>query len=76
MTKSQPREEHQPSRVDKEHGGELVEAIAQEDLVSVNDASCKHEKLVRIQDELAANAFECSNPNCYEIFLYDKVKVS
>jgi hypothetical protein len=75
MTKPK-EEEQQPSRVDQEHGGELVEAIAPEDLVSVNDANCKHEMLSRIQDDLAANAFECTNPNCHEIFLYDKVGAS
>lgn len=59
-------------RVETAHGGELVEAIAPEDLVSVHDSSCKHEKLVHDPSETEFNAFICANPDCGEVMLYDK----
>lgn len=61
-----------PDRVTKTHGGRLVEAVAPEDLESFNDATCKHEKLVRDESETDFNAFLCANPQCSEVFLYDK----
>lgn len=60
------------SRVTKTHGGELVEAIAPEDLESFNDADCKHEKLIRDPSETDFNAFACANPKCNEVVLYNK----
>lgn len=78
MTKPKPNKKEEPakpqSRVDKSHGGELVEAIAPEDLESVNDANCKHVTLVRDPSETEFNAFMCSNPNCGVVVLYDKLK--
>lgn len=62
------------SRVDKVHGGEIVEAIAPGDLQSFNDADCKHKKLVKDDSETDFNAFLCANPLCSEVFLYDKSK--
>jgi hypothetical protein len=75
MTKKPAKEEtpdKPQSRVDKTHGGEIVEAIAPEDLVSVNDTDCKHENLVRDASETEFNAFMCANPNCGVVVLYDK----
>lgn len=78
MTKSkskaedQQRDQERPDRVSREHGGELVEAISEEDLVSVNDADCKHEQLIRDPTEVDFIAFTCSNPKCGEVVLYNK----
>ena len=66
------REQEAPGRMKQAHGGELVEAIAPEELVSVHDSECKHEKLVRDETETDFNAFLCANPNCSEVFLYDR----
>lgn len=60
------------SRVNKTHGGELVEAIAPEDLESFNDASCKHEKMVRDPSEKDFIAFMCANPDCNVVVLYNR----
>ena len=68
----QRREETQPNRVSKTHGGELVEAIAPEELESFNDADCQHERLVRDSSETEYNAFVCANPKCNEVVLFDK----
>lgn len=62
------------SRVNKTHGGVLVESIATEDLESVNDANCKHEKLVRDTSETQFIGFVCSNPDCSEVVLFNKDK--
>lgn len=73
MTKKPKDEEPKPlSRVDKTHGGELVETISPEDIVSVHDTNCKHEKLVRDVTETDFNAFMCSNLECGIVMLYDK----
>ena len=78
MTKSNSKEEDErrataaPDRVTKTHGGELVEAISPEDLVSFNDADCKHDKLVLDPTETDFKAFMCANPLCNEVMLYDK----
>jgi hypothetical protein len=74
MTKSNSREEDKeiPSRVDKVHGGEIVEAVSPDELESFNDADCKHEKLVRDESETDFKAFMCANPLCNEVMLYDK----
>ena len=66
------RAKENPGRVTSTHGGELVEAIAPEELVSVHDSACKHEKLVRDETETDFNAFMCANPDCGEVMLYDK----
>lgn len=75
MTKPQPQPEPDKpkSRVDEAHGGELLEAVAPEDLESFNDADCKHVLLVRDASETEFNAFMCSNPACNVVVLYDKV---
>jgi hypothetical protein len=66
------REAGAPSRVTKTHGGQTVESIAPEDLESLNDAECKHEKLVRDETETDYNAFVCANPKCSEVVLFSK----
>lgn len=68
------REAEQPSRVNKTHGGTVVESIAPEDLESFNDADCKHERFIRDPNEKTYNAFICANPDCHEVLLYAKVK--
>lgn len=69
------REQETPSAVTKKHGGVVVESIAPEDLESFNDAECKHEKKVQADDDDSGFiTYECANPDCNEIFLYDKVK--
>lgn len=67
------REETQPSRVTKTHGGITVESIAPEDLESFNDADCKHENFVRDESDKEFNSFVCANPNCNEVIVYAKV---
>lgn len=52
------------SRIDKEHGGEVVEAISPADLDSFNDADCTHEKWVPDPTEELGTAFTCANPAC------------
>jgi len=74
--KSKAEDKDKQSRVDKTHGGNIVESVSLKDLESFNDSACKHENLVRDSDELAHNTFACANLNCNEIFLYDKVEVS
>lgn len=61
-----------PNRVTKVHGGELVEAIAPEELVLVNEPECKHEQLVRDPTETDFNGFVCANPKCGVVVLFDK----
>lgn len=74
MTKKPNEEKPKPkSRVDETHGGELLEAVAPEDLESFNDANCKHVTLVRDASETEFNAFMCANPDCNIIVLYDKL---
>lgn len=58
------------SRLTKSHGGQLVEAVAPEELESMNDADCKHEKIVRDESETEFMAFICANPKCNEVFMY------
>jgi len=78
MTKSNSREEDArreeatPTRMSKTHGGELVESIAPEELESFNDATCKHEKLIKDPTETEFIAFVCANNNCNEVVLFDK----
>ena len=68
------REQAIPSRMAKTHGGTVVESIAAEDLESMNDADCKHEKLVRDPSETEFNAFVCANEKCSEVVLFSKDK--
>lgn len=79
MTKSSSKQEDErrepESVVAKKHGGVVVESIAPEDLESFNDADCKHKKTVLVEnpdDDFIT--YECANPRCNEIFLYDKGK--
>lgn len=70
------KDEGKKSRLDKVHGGEVVESIAPEDLVSFNDADCKHKNLIREDSDggfdESMNTFICSNPNCNEVFVLPK----
>ena len=66
------RDERAKNRVDSVHGGELVEAVAPEELELMNDPDCKHEKLVRDETETEFNAFVCANPKCGIIAIFDK----
>lgn len=68
----QARSEERPDRVTRTHGGELVEAIAPEEVEPMNDPDCKHKTLVRDPSETEFNAFICSNPKCARIVLYDR----
>ena len=78
MTKSQSKEEDDrrskfsKGRMETEHGGETVEAIALTDLESFNDADCKHDNLVRDPSETEWNAFICANMKCNEIAIFEK----
>jgi len=80
MAKSQSREEDArrsegvQTRMQKAHGGELVEAVAQEELESFNDADCKHENLIRDPSETEFNAFICANIKCNEVIIFEKQK--
>lgn len=66
------RAETTKGRVDSTHGGQVVEAIAPEDLELMNDPDCKHELLVRDPSETEFNAFVCANPDCGIVAIYDK----
>lgn len=57
-------EEMGASRMNKTHGGELVEAISVEDLVLMNDPNCTHDVMVRDPSETIGIAFVCKNPKC------------
>lgn len=66
------REQATPSRMSKTHGGLPVESIAPEDLEPMNDAECKHERLIRDETETEWNAFACANEKCNEVVLFNK----
>ena len=66
------RAEASQGRVEKIHGGKLVESVAAEELELMNDPECKHEKLIRDPSETEFNAFICANPNCGTIVIFDK----
>lgn len=66
------RNEERPDKVTRDHGGELVEAIAPEELELMNQPECKHTTLVRDASETEFNAFICANPNCGVVVLFDK----
>jgi len=61
-----------PSRVSQEHGGDLVEAISPEQITQVNDPNCKHERAVRDFTEKDFIAFQCANPKCGLVVLFNK----
>ena len=67
------REQATPSRMSKAHGGSTVESIAPEELEPMNDADCKHEKLIRDETETEFNAFVCANEKCNEVVLFKKI---
>lgn len=60
------------SRLEKEHGGELLEAVSADELVSVNNPDCKHEKLIRDESETEFTAFTCASEDCNEVFIFAK----
>lgn len=61
-------------RVERKHGGDNVEEITLASLVSVNDVSCKHEKLIPDPTETLGDAYLCANPDCAQVFIYDTLK--
>ena len=65
-------EERGGSRVNSVHGGKMVEAIAPEELIQVNDDKCTHELMVRDESETDFNAFKCANDKCGIVALYPK----
>lgn len=73
LQEDQRREEATPSRMSKAHGGVAVESVAPEDLESMNDAECKHERLLRDETETEFNAFVCANEKCNEVVLFKKI---
>jgi len=78
MTRSNSKSEDEardavaPNRVNKTHGGEVVESIAPEDVELMNEPDCKHESLIRDETETDFNAFICANPKCGNVVLFDK----
>jgi hypothetical protein len=74
-SKSEDKSREQESRVNKTHGGNVVESVSKDDLTSFNDATCKHKVVVPDDDPLATNTYVCENPDCNEVFLFDEVKV-
>lgn len=60
------------SRVDDQHGGELVEEIRSENIVLMNDPNCTHERMLRDETETDFLAFQCANPKCGIVKLIDK----
>jgi hypothetical protein len=66
------RNEERPDKVSRTHGGEVVEAIAPEELESMNEPECKHERLIRDVSEDDFNAFICANPKCGIVVLFNK----
>jgi hypothetical protein len=78
MTRSKSRAEDDdklkgaPDKVTAKHGGKVVEAISEDELISVHDSECKHKNLVRDPSETEFNAFMCANPNCAVVVLFDK----
>lgn len=66
------RNEERPDKVTRSHGGEVVEAIAPEEVELMNEPDCKHKTLVRDPSETEFNAFICTNPKCGVVVLFDK----
>lgn len=73
-SKAEDERREPESAVAKKHGGVVVESIAPEDLESFNDADCKHVKRIKVEDDDIFTTYECANPSCNEVFLYDKGK--
>ena len=78
MTKNKSRQEDEQqeqtnqTRMGKVHVGTLVESIAPEELVSVNDDKCEHTKRVFDPSETEFECYTRANPSCGEVFLYSK----
>lgn len=76
MAEVHEKDQGKKSRVDTAHGGELVETIAPEQIVSVHDSSCTHENLIREDSDGGfddnMNTFVCANPSCAEVFILPK----
>lgn len=78
MTRSNSKEEDarraeaSKGRVETTHGGDVVEAIAPEDVELMNDPECQHVTLVRDPTETEFNAFICANPKCGIVAVFDK----
>lgn len=66
------QEELGASRLNKQHGGELVEAISPDDLEVMNDPECKHENMVLDPTETLGTAYVCANPKCGIVAIYNK----
>lgn len=75
MPQNKEEDDKKPSRVDKVHGGEIVESIGFDELESFNDATCKHPELVRDETEKDFIAYTCANSKCNEVFIYGKIDV-
>ena len=69
---AQYQEDIGASRVNKIHGGELVEAISTEDLVTVSDPDCKHETMILDPTETLGTAYVCANRKCGIVAIYNK----
>lgn len=66
------RDERNQSRVNRSHGGNMVEAIAPEELEPMNEPNCPHTTATRDHSETDFIAFVCDNPKCGLVVLYDK----
>ena len=66
----QYKEEIGASRINKVHGGELVEAISVEGLVLMNDPECKHETMIPDPTETLGTAYVCATPKCGIVAIY------
>lgn len=69
------RDEASSNRVTRVHGGELVEAVSNEDLELMNEPECKHDNLIRDEAETEFNAFVCANSKCGVVVLFEKNKM-
>lgn len=67
------REERNQSRVNRVHGGQVVESIAPEEIELMNEPDCKHPNMVRDPTETDFNAFMCDNPKCGVVAIVEKV---
>lgn len=57
-------------RVDKLHGGVNVEEVETPELM--NEPQCTHPNMVRDHSETEFIAFQCDNPKCAIVALFDK----
>lgn len=72
MNNEKPYQENSPPRklrVERKHGGENVEEILEEDIISVNDADCKHESMSRDMTETDFVAYQCDNYDCGMVYI-------